>query len=57
MTICFLEQDEINELKQLLAQRTEEISTVNAQWQSKVTQLEQQLATLQSQLPKEEEHS
>ncbi len=51
------EQDEVNELKQLLAQRTEEISTVNAQWQSKVTQLEQQLATLQSQQPKEEQHS
>ncbi len=42
------EQEEIHELKQLLTQRTEEISAVNAHWQSKVTQLEQQLAALQS---------
>lgn len=45
------EQDEINELKQLLAQRTEEISAVNAHWQSKVTQLEQQISSLQPKTP------
>lgn len=53
--LCFAKQDiqeagekeEIEELRALLAQRSEEISTVNAKWKAQVENLEQKLQQLE----------